>query len=560
MATRTDDDAPGGVFQNTNVAGQTGQEAPGGQFSREGAIEVLGTAALQGPQGPAGPTGATGATGPTGPQGPTGPAGTPGTAGAQGVQGAYYVKLFQRAASEPSAPTGTWTPPASGADLGTYTGTDSWVTSVPSGTTQIWESQAVFDPATDTNITTWSSVFQGGAQGPAGDTPVFTNVFATDLAAGADPTALLVRNPGTDNYILTFGIPAGATGSTGPAGDDGTTPSFSIGTVNTIAAGGTATVTVTGTDAAPVLNFNLPEGAMGATGPTGAQGATGPAPGVLVGQVTTGAPGSNVNVTRTDNGDGTYNFNFQIPRGNVGAQGPAGTNGTIVTANPSYTGANELDTVTIAGTMYRIGGGSTPAPDHLSVTVTASATELEEGFTGTQTVTYTASVNTGYTIDDIVHASTSIGDANVSVSNNVVTLTVPQVQNNVGNSITTTFRVNVTETADGSKYFKDFTEVLNIHGNWYTELTSTAPVDFTGATDRGIFSEGDSVTITGNNSDALYVWVPTSAVSSTLYFLTGTVTKYPLEYTTSSVTSGDHTRLDFGVPDTGTLTFEIQEG
>lgn len=51
----------------------------------------------------------------------------------------------------------------------------------------------------------------------------------------------------------------------GVDGDDGISPEFSIGTVESVGADGPPTVTITGTQAAPVLNFGLQRGATGAS-------------------------------------------------------------------------------------------------------------------------------------------------------------------------------------------------------------------------------------------------------------------------------------------------------
>ncbi|MBO7510966.1 MAG: hypothetical protein J6T35_07260, partial [Bacteroidales bacterium] len=58
----------------------------------------------------------------------------------------------------------------------------------------------------------------------------------------------------------------GATGAQGPQGETGATPDFSIGTVQTGAAGSQAAATITGTAAAPVLNLVIPKGDQGNTG------------------------------------------------------------------------------------------------------------------------------------------------------------------------------------------------------------------------------------------------------------------------------------------------------
>ena len=85
----------------------------------------------------------------------------------QGEQGNYYVRLYQRAATEPDGPDSTWSP---GTGQGTYNGSDGWQVTVPSGTDQLWEVEAIFDPANETQVddTDWSGVFQGGSEGPAG--------------------------------------------------------------------------------------------------------------------------------------------------------------------------------------------------------------------------------------------------------------------------------------------------------------------------------------------------------------------------------------------------------
>ena len=59
---------------------------------------------------------------------------------------------------------------------------------------------------------------------------------------------------------LTLGIPQGAKGDTG---DTGATPDLTIGTVQTLPAGSSATATITGTAEDPVLNLGIPKGDPG---------------------------------------------------------------------------------------------------------------------------------------------------------------------------------------------------------------------------------------------------------------------------------------------------------
>ena len=64
----------------------------------------------------------------------------------------------------------------------------------------------------------------------------------------------------------------GDTGAKGEKGADGVTPTFTIGTITTGAAGSTATVTITGTAPNYVLNFTIPKGDKGDTGEAGSGG------------------------------------------------------------------------------------------------------------------------------------------------------------------------------------------------------------------------------------------------------------------------------------------------
>ena len=121
----------------------------------------------------------------------------------------------------------------------------------------------------------------------------------------------------------------GEPGATGPQGDPGAAATIAVGTVTTGDPGTDAAVTNSGTANAAIFDFTIPQGVQGPQGiqgPQGVQGETGEAATIQVGTVSTGEPGTEASVT---NG-GTENaavFNFIIPRGEQGIQGPQGDPG-----------------------------------------------------------------------------------------------------------------------------------------------------------------------------------------------------------------------------------------
>ena len=73
-------------------------------------------------------------------------------------------------------------------------------------------------------------------------------------------------DPETGVVNLNFGIPKGSKGDPGQKGDDGDTPEFSIGDVETLQPGQSATASITGTKKKPVLNLGIPKGNSGNDG------------------------------------------------------------------------------------------------------------------------------------------------------------------------------------------------------------------------------------------------------------------------------------------------------
>ena len=167
-----------------------------------------------------------------------------------------------------------------------------------------------------------------GAKGADGITPTLKVGTVTTLAAGSSATVTMSKN--NNEYTLNFGIPKGNKGDTGASGSSGeatvVNPTITIGTVTN---GDTASATITGDSPNYTLNLVLPKGDKGAKGDkgdAGAKGADGITPTIAVGTTTTGEAGTNAKVTMSKSGT-TYTFNFVIPKGAKGDTGAAGTKG-----------------------------------------------------------------------------------------------------------------------------------------------------------------------------------------------------------------------------------------
>lgn len=132
-----------------------------------------------------------------------------------------------------------------------------------------------------------------------------------------DKTGEVTVSGDVDQLNFDFKIPRGKDGAPGPKGDPGV--SVTVGNTTTLAAGESASVTNSGTESDPVLNFAIPQGAKGEQGETGPAGPQGP----QGEQGPKGEPG--------DTG----------PQGATGPAGPAGEAGpenlVMITATASTT-------------------------------------------------------------------------------------------------------------------------------------------------------------------------------------------------------------------------------
>ena len=103
----------------------------------------------------------------------------------------------------------------------------------------------------------------------------YTTVTVNSVTGVAYGQNANVTNTGTTKTaLLNFYIPAGQPGEsiTGPAGEDAIQPTFTIGTVENTPYGNLPSVTLSGTQTSPILNFVLETGQKGNTGDRGATG------------------------------------------------------------------------------------------------------------------------------------------------------------------------------------------------------------------------------------------------------------------------------------------------
>ena len=206
---------------------------------------------------------------------------------------------------------------------------------------------------------------------------VYNNPAAGETAATSTRVNVSVRKSnasgggGGNTYIkaivgVQFRGQTGAQGAEGMAGADGAAGTITVGTVLAGAPGSTPIVTNTGTSSAATLNFTIPRGATGATGAAGADGqngSDGAAATIAIGTVSTGTPGSNASVANSGSSSAAV-FNFTIPRGDRGAAGQDGADGsaaTLTIAGADALAAGSAPTVTEQtgsspqARIYRIG-------------------------------------------------------------------------------------------------------------------------------------------------------------------------------------------------------------
>jgi hypothetical protein len=209
-----------------------------------------------------------------------------------------------------------------------------------------------------------------------------TTVSGAVGATGATGLFLTAATIVTDNlrvtysntYTFTAGNVRGATGVTGNAA------TVSVGTV----ANGAASVTNTGTSAAAIFNFTIPQGATGVTGLTGATGigasgatgATGPY--VTTASVSAGT----LSLTRSDAVVVTVTGNVNGATGLTGATGVQGATGSLGATGATGIGINSASISSGYLYLYRDAGATTLGPFYVQGGAGATGATGTQGATG----------------------------------------------------------------------------------------------------------------------------------------------------------------------------------
>lgn len=150
-----------------------------------------------------------------------------------------------------------------------------------------------------------------------------------------------LANPNTVNIKGAKGDKGdkGEKGDTGAKGADGQTPNISIGNVNTGAAGTNASAEITGTTPNYTLNLTIPKGDKGSNGTNGQT------PKISIGTVTTGAAGSSASAEITGTTP-NLTLNLTIPKGDKGDKGDKGAVGTVSKKVKTLTSASSVTLTT----------------------------------------------------------------------------------------------------------------------------------------------------------------------------------------------------------------------
>lgn len=243
-----------------------------------------------------------------------------------------------------------------------------------------------------------------GVKGDKGDAATVSVGTTTTLPAGSSAT---VSNSGsTSDAVFNFGIPKGDKGDKGDTGSTGPAATIVVGSTTTGYPGSNASVTNSGTSSAAVFNFTIPrgnKGDKGDKGDTGAAGAAGAAATIAAGSVTTLPAGSSATVTNSGTSSAAV-FNFGIPKGDKGDKGDPGAGlvitGTVATyadlpSNLGPSDAGKAYFVQADGKLYVWTGTAWPADGQGSQFEGPQGPAGQDGAAATVTVGTTTTLPAG---------------------------------------------------------------------------------------------------------------------------------------------------------------------
>ena len=185
------------------------------------------------------------------------------------------------------------------------------------------------------NAAVFDFVLPRGQTGPTG--PAAT-IEVESTVTGEPGTQASVENVGTTGAAkLRFTIPRGNTGQ------DGVTPTLSAGNVETLEPDQPATASVTGDGPAYQINLGIPRGQTGAQGTPGQNGEDGQTPTITVGTVTTLDPGQDATAEITGETPNLV-LNMGIPQGQPGQDGVQ-LNDNAVNTTEAWSSKKIVDTL-----------------------------------------------------------------------------------------------------------------------------------------------------------------------------------------------------------------------
>ena len=185
------------------------------------------------------------------------------------------------------------------------------------------------------NAAVFDFVLPRGQTGPTG--PAAT-IEVESTVTGEPGTQASVENVGTTGAAkLRFTIPRGETG------ENGETPTLAAGNVETLEPDQPATASVTGEGPAYQINLGIPRGQTGAQGTPGQNGEDGQTPTISVGSVTTLDPGQDATAEITGETP-NLTLNLGIPEGQPGQDGVQ-LNDDAVNATEAWSSKKIVDTL-----------------------------------------------------------------------------------------------------------------------------------------------------------------------------------------------------------------------